>query len=61
MIHEFPENLETELLAEISRLEQDLYGAPADRDHWREEFEREREARCRITRRLDDLLREWGW
>ena len=52
---------DTELLAKISRWEQDLYGAPADRDHWREEFEREREARCRITRRLDDLLREWGW
>ena len=46
------------LPAEICRLAQDLEGVLADRDHWREE--REREARCQLTRRLAELLRKWG-
>ena len=58
MIHDLPED--NELLSEIARLEQDLEGALADHDHRQEEFEREREARCRLMRRLDDLLREWA-
>jgi hypothetical protein len=49
-------NHAAELPAEISRLEQDLEGVLADRDHWREE--REREARCQLTRRLAELLRK---
>ena len=40
-------NHAAELPAEIFRLEQDLV-VLADRDHWREE--REREARCQLTR-----------
>ena len=51
-------NHAAELPAEISRIEQDLEGVLADRDHWREE--REREARCQLTRRLAELLRKWG-
>jgi len=51
-------NHAAELPAEICRLEQDLEGVLADHDHWREE--REREARCQLTRRLAELLRQWG-
>src|SRR5262249_16767809 len=51
-------NHAAELPAEIFRLEQDLEGVLADRDHWREE--REREARCQLTRRIAELLRKGG-
>ena len=51
-------NHAAELPAEICRLEQDLEGVLADHDHWREE--REREARCQLTRRLAEPLRKWG-
>jgi outer membrane murein-binding lipoprotein Lpp len=54
MVHDFPED--TDLLAEIKRLERELDTANEERFHALDERDRARER----LRRLTDLLREFG-
>jgi hypothetical protein len=58
LITDFPED--TELMAELKRMADELDVACAQRDEYFAELQRERQARRRLTRRLSDVLQEEG-